>query len=285
MVSESKQLVTAADMNRAYFKALSRTRASLDRLALMVVVLIVCLGISNLGPLSWFTGVPGGEFFSFLSFVNAVVMCMCVGILVISLFRRYTYKHQVLFSVLMAGAALGWVYSLCLLALPLATFSKASGKSGSAALFIVVGGAVVVFVAASLGVQMLLLRHRLRAGHSEKRTLANFVAVSGSNRSRIMWITLAVVAVVPNVLTSGQYLANTLGVVMLIVFACVLPSLPVEFGYLAYMKSKDRGYWEERPPGMPKDQRRRLTRKFILWAAGISVAFVMVWVLATYWHG
>jgi hypothetical protein len=261
MASNSKNPVTAVDMNRNYFKALSATRASLDRLALMMVVLIVCLGISNLGPLGWFAEVPGGEIFSLLSNLNTVIMVVCGAVLLVSALRSVTYRYQVLFSAVMAAAALGWVYSLCLLALPLATFSKALGKSASANLFVVGGIAAVVLVAGSLVVHLVLLRRRLRLGHSEKRTIGNFVAVSGSNRAKIIWITLAAVAVVPNVLTSGQYLVNFFGVLMLIACACVIPSLPVEFAYLAYLKSIDRAYWETRPRSMPNARRRRLTRK------------------------
>lgn len=33
-------------------------------------------------------------------------------------------------------------------------------------------------------------------------------------------------------------------------FLSVLPSLPVEIGYLTYLKSRDKRYWEPRPPKM-----------------------------------
>jgi hypothetical protein len=35
---------------------------------------------------------------------------------------------------------------------------------------------------------------------------------------------------------------------------------------------------------MPKAERRRLTRKVILWAVGIVVAVVLFWVFAKYGH-
>lgn len=50
------------------------------------------------------------------------------------------------------------------------------------------------------------------------------------------------VALVPNIVTQGQYLTNTVGMLALLTFVVVMPSLPVELTYLAYLKSKDREY-------------------------------------------
>jgi hypothetical protein len=275
--------MTVDDANRVYFQTLANTRASLAALPQWAVVIIILLGI-----LSYLFNAPvdvaGHEVLWFVRDVNVVLMGMSAVVFIVSMFRRLVYRFQVNFSIVNAAAALGLVYSVCLLTFPMVTFVKGQGKNYPIVLFVACAISTVAILLGAAAVHVSLLRRRLRVGHSEKRTIGNFVAVSGSNRSKIMWITLVVVVVVPNVLTSGQYFVNFLGAFGLIFLACVMPSLPVEFAYLAYLKSKDRSYWEERPRGMPKAERRRLTRKVLLWAVGIVVAVVLFWVFAKYGH-
>jgi hypothetical protein len=275
--------LSIAEANRSYFWTLANTRASLGMIATLGVPIIILLGGMNFGTLDR-AAFEGYGVIRAVFIVNLVLVGMCALVVIASLFKKLIYQFQVFFSFVSVGIAVVLVYCLCLSGLVLATVFKAGNTSEAMMWFGIGGVATVVLVAGAITVHSLLLRHRLRVGHSEKRTMGNFVAVSGSNRAKIMWITLALVAVIPNVLTRGQYLTNTLGVCGLILFACLTTSLPVEFAYLAYLKSKDRSYWEERPRGMPKAERRRLTRKVILWAVGIVVAVVLFWVFAKYGH-
>ena len=247
MTSKTANQKAIEASNRAYFKALAVTRGSLDRLSLMVVVLIICLAISNVGPLSWFAGSHESEAFAWIITLNLALICMSAPVLVFAPLKALIYRFQVLFSTVLAAMALGWVYCLCLLALPLATFSKAWGKQASADAFVAAGLIAVVLMVGSTVVHALLLRRRLQVGHSKERTGGNFYAVSASNRSKTFWILFGVVAIVPNVLTLGEYLVNSIGGLGLLLLVCVLPSLPVEFAYLAFLKSRDRLYWEKRP--------------------------------------
>jgi len=87
-----------------------------------------------------------------------------------------TFRFQVFFTGAMALlAALGWVYAICFMMLSIA--SMVSGPPGSAVFSLPrltvmgVGGAVVVLVASV--VHVLLLRRRLRDGHSAERTMGN----------------------------------------------------------------------------------------------------------------
>ncbi|WP_158861884.1 hypothetical protein [Leifsonia sp. AG29] len=268
------------DANRTYFQALATSRASLGQLPTLAILILALLG-----ALSYFFNAPsaaqGHQVLWLVRDVNMILIGMSAVVLLISVFRRLLYRFQAMFSTVMAVAALGLVYSVCLLPLPLVTFVETQGereyRSDIFVIFVIAASAILV---GAIVVHALMLRHRLRVGHSEERTIGNFVAVSRSNRSKIVWITFGLVAVVPNVLTSGQYLANSLGAIGLIFFACVTPSLPVEFAYLAYLKSKDRAYWEARPPRLPKDERRRLARKTAMWVFGIAVALALFWVFA-----
>ncbi|QNE37848.1 hypothetical protein F1C12_20340 [Leifsonia shinshuensis] len=272
---------TREDANRAYFQALANSRGSLRQLAALSILNIVLLGI-----LSYFFNPPGGvrghEALWFFRDVNLVLIGLSVVVLILSVFRSLLFRFQAMFSIVMAFGALVMVYSVCLLTLPMVTFIDSNEDEYRAEVFIVSCVVASAIVVSATAVHVIRLRRRLRAGHSEKRTIGNYLAVSKSRRSKILWITFGVIAVVPNLLTSGQYLTNALGAIGLIFFACVLPSLPVEFSYLAYLKLKDRVYWEVRPPRMPAQERRRLTRKVVLWLVGIVVAIAAFWVLAKY---
>lgn len=282
-MTKSTREITVDDANRIYFQTLANTRASLAALPRGPILIIISLGI-----LSYFFNAPadvaGHEILWFVRDVNVVLMGMSAIVFIVSMVRTLVYRFQVTFSIVNAASALGLVYSVCLLTFPMVTFVKGQGTNYPIALFVACAILTMAILLGAAAVHVLLLRRRLRVGHSEKRTIGNFVAVSGSNRSKIMWITLVVAAVLPNVLTSGQYLVNFLGVFGLIFLACVTPSLPVEFAYLAYLKSKDRSYWEVRPRGMPKAERRRLTRKVVLWTVGVVVAAGLFWVFAKYGH-
>ena len=268
---------TISDANRVYFQALAHSRASLGNLRAIPVLVIFLLGVVTFGlnVLSADQGRhvlrPRREPGSDRSERRRADYVHLWGLL---------YRFQVVFSAVLAFMGLVMVYTLCSITLPLVAFLNVSDKDVSAMLFSVGGLVGLIVLVGSIGVHALMLRHRLRVGHSEKRTIGNLVAVSKSNRSKIFWITFGLVTVVPTVLTPGQYLMNYFAAIGLVFFACVTPSLPVEFAYLAYLKSKDRVDWEARPPGLPKEERRRLTRKIVLWVVGIVVALSAFWVFA-----
>lgn len=275
----AKKKLTVAEANRAYFIVLAGTRGSLDTLAVLAILIIFFLGIISVGPLNASSVFSGYTLFSLLSTVHVTLIWLCSGFLILSMFKKLIYRFQAFFSTAMSALAAGLVYCLCLTAVLIAAFVSVREKQLSVMLFHIVGAAAVALVVGATAVHVVLLRRRLRVGHSEARTIGNIVAVSGSNRSKMFWIILAVVAVVPNVLTLGQYLQNSLGVIGLIVFVCVTPSLPVEFAYLAYLKSKDRAYWEARPAPRSKRERLRIAKKAGWWVFGIVAGIALIRVL------
>lgn len=282
-MGKKKEALTVAEANRVYFLALASTRASLERLALLAILIIVVLGILNIGPLNAPSRYNGYEVVSYVVAANVVIIWISAVVLVLSLFKKLIYRFQVFFSTLMAVMAVGLVYSICSLSLPIATLTGARGELFYAVFFNIAGLVTVVLLAGSTVVHVLLLRRRLRVGHSEKRTIGNYVAVSRANISKMLWINFGVVAVVvPNVLTSGKYVQNSVGIIGLIFLACVMTSLPVEYAYLAYLKLNDRVYWETPPRGSSKQERLRVAKKVGLWVFGVAAALVLFWVLAKY---
>ncbi|WP_434318261.1 hypothetical protein [Leifsonia sp. P73] len=141
------------------------------------------------------------------------------------------------------------------------------------ALFPFVGAIGMLYLCGATVVHVLLLRNRLRDGHSDERTWGNLIAASSVYSSKSMWIIFGAATVIPNVLTQGQYVEITLGVILFLLFATVTPSLPVEFTYLAHLKSRDKRYWDERPAKRrrKKGQARAVFKKIALWV-GIFIA-------------
>jgi hypothetical protein len=270
---------TVAEANRVYFLVLANTRGSLSMFPALAGPILFVLVVVNVSPLNAPSTYKGYEVLSFLAGVNVVIIWICAFFLILSMFKKLTYRFQVFSSTVMAGMAVGLVYTICLMTLTIATLHRSRGEQFYATLFNVVGLVAVALVAGATVVHVLLLRRRLRVGHSEKRTIGNYLAVSGSNRSKMFWIIVGAVAVVPNVLTQGQYLTNSFGVLALIFFAFVMPSLQVEFAYLAYLKSKDRVYWEKLPRRSSKKERLGLVRKVVMWVLGIIAAIALIWVL------
>lgn len=281
---ENRERVVA-DANRTYFLALADTRGSLGRLGLLAFVIIVLLGMDTFIGLNALIFWEGARWYLWLFNTHLVVLGLCALFVGVSPFKKLTHRFQTFFSSVMAGLAALLVYSICMMAVALTSFNSVRGEGLVPTVFGVVEVLSVVLLGGATVVHVLLLRRRLRVGHSEKRTMWNHQAVSGSNRSRMYWIIFGVVTVVPTVVTQGRYLMNTFGVLALALFVLVTTSLPVEFTYLAYLKSKDRAYWERLPRltvfgrERLKAERARAARKLVMWVLIVVVGIALMWVL------
>ncbi|MEO7017105.1 MAG: hypothetical protein ABI067_11265, partial [Leifsonia sp.] len=203
-----------------------------------------------------------------LFYGHLVVIALSVLVGVLSLLKGWVFRFQVFASSLTVFfAVIGWVYAVCFLPLGMAStvedpeWSFAGGVMVSGerlALFAVIGS---MYVCGATFVHVLLLRKRLREGHSEKRTMGNYLAASSVYSSKSLWIIFGVAVTGPNVLTGGQYVLVTVGSLGFLLFASVLTSLPVEFGYLTYLKSRDKKYWEQRPPKVVVSRAQKRAQK------------------------
>lgn len=246
-----------AEANRAYFVAFANSRASLGRLPALALLVGFLLLVCNIGPLNAPKEYRGYEALSNLSGANVILIWLCVIVLGLSMFKSLTHRFQIISSAFMTGMAVMLVYALCLLTLPIATLLQARGEPIYAILFDVGGLLTVVLVVCATIVHVVLLRRRLAVGHSERRTIGNFRAVSSSSRWKVFWVACGVALIVPNAVTQGQYVGNTLGAAALIVLAAVMPGLAVECAYLTHLKATDRVYWERLPDAMRQQHRRK----------------------------
>lgn len=194
-----------------------------------------------------------------LFWTHLVVIGLSLLVLLASFFKSWIYRFQTFTTSLMGiFAAIGIVYAACFLGIAWAT-AKDVGENTifdpayfpAAAIFGIayLGGAIVVHI--------LLLRKRLREGHSAARAMGNLAAVSGAYKAKSFWIISGVVAIATiagNTITRGQYTTFTIGTLAFLVFASITPSLPIELAYLTHLKAHDRRYWESRPPKVPKKE-------------------------------
>lgn len=285
VLSENEER-TRETANLDYFLSLANSRASLTALPGMAVVTAALLGLCMIPVTSmvFFSGHHLDLLPLFHAQLWAIGFSILVGVL--SAFKSWVFRFQVFASSLsVLFALIGWVYALCFLALGIASFVNDPAYFGGAMVsrdrLTLLSAVGCLYVCGAVCVHVLLLRKRLREGHSAKRTLGNLVAASSVYSSKSVWIIFGAAVIVPNVLTEGEYVMLTFGILGFLLFASVTTSLPVEFAYLTYLKSRDRKYWEERPPKevIEKAGVVRGLKKFGKWALIVIGAIVVIGIL------
>ena len=263
--------------NRTYFVTFANTRGSLLRVPMMAFVTVFVLGLDTyfLRAMVFYNGY---SMLLPLLYVHLVVIGFSLVVWVLSAFRGWMFRFQVFATNLMGFFATIWVYSLCFMALMV---QSPTGSTFVRERLVVLGVVGLVLVCGAFVVHVVLLRKRLRVGHSAQRTVGNLIAVSRVSRYKTAWITFGVIMVGGNIAARGQYVPMTIGVLGLLVFASVMPSLPVEFAYLAFLKSKDHRYWEKRPPQKVEKQERRSRLRTILKWFLVFIAFNLLMLILT----
>ena len=93
------------------------------------------------------------------------------------------------------------------------------------------------------------LKKQLKIGFSPTRTLGNYSAKSSSYSSNALTI-IFVCFMIGAALTG--YFGVVLGVSVSILFSYAFTQLLTEVGYLLYLKTKSKEYWEDEPEDNPK---------------------------------
>lgn len=92
------------------------------------------------------------------------------------------------------------------------------------------------------------LKKQLKIGFSPTRTLGNYFAKSSSYSSNALMI-IFVCSMIGAALTG--YFGVVLGVSVSILFSYAFTQLLTEVGYLLYLKTKSKEYWEDEPEDNP----------------------------------
>ena len=279
---EAKRERERRKANEQYFLSLADSRASLTSLPMMGLLTAFLMGLVL--PFLWsLVFYAGYQELSLLFYAHLVVIGFSLVVCVVSAFRGWVFRYQVFSSSLTVFFTIVWVYTLCLAAIFMATMDVGVlGDSEFSSTRLETAGVFgSLYVCGAFVVHVLLLRHRLRVGHSQKRMMGNYLAASSVYSSKSLWIIFVFALIVPNFLTGGEYILVTFGGLGFLLFASVCPSLPVEFGYLTYLKARDRKYWEQRPPKVVVERAQKIrtlkkTGKVTLIILGVIVALTIL---------
>ena len=233
-------------LNKDYFQALGSTRASVRMLSLAwsgLFVLSIDLThvyffIKEQFTVDPFSNVP----FLFL----CLLLLLMLGCQIISFSKTFIYKHQ-LFSTAMLFVLINGIHlSLVLMDYILTILTNEVLKNSLIY--------SLIYWLSSIGLFMGLivynaswLKKQLRKGFSDKRTTANYIAFSSVYSKPSLWIILGVTLLGGGLASLSGYYLQTFGIVSNIVFISAFSRLIVEIGYLLYLRSKDKTYWEEGP--------------------------------------
>ena len=233
-------------LNKDYFQALGSTRASVRMLSLAWAGLFVLsidlthgyFFIKEQFTVDPFSNVP----FLFL----CLLLLLMLGCQIMSFSKTFIYKHQ-LFSTAMLFVLINGIHlSLVLMDYILTILTNEVLKNSLIY--------SLIYWLSSIGLFMGLivynaswLKKQLRKGFSEKRTTANYIAFSSVYSKPSLWIILGVTLLGGGLASLSGYYLQTFGIVSNIVFISAFSRLIVEVGYLLYLRSKDKTYWEEGP--------------------------------------
>ena len=233
-------------LNKEYFQALGSTRASVRMLSLAWAGLFV-LSI-DLTHVYFFIK----EQFTVDPFSNVPFLFLCLLLLlmlvcqIMSFSKTFIYKHQ-LFSTAMLFVLINGIHlSLVLMDYILTILTNEVLKNSLIY--------SLIYWLSSIGLFMGLivynaswLKKQLRKGFSDKRTTANYIAFSSVYSKPSLWIIIGVTLLGGGLASLSGYYLQTFGIVSNIVFISAFSRLIVEVGYLLYLRSKDKTYWEEVP--------------------------------------
>ena len=236
--------------NKAYFISLANTRASASMMLISFAGVFVLL-IEILSFYSYYDKIVGVNPFSNWFFDILVSYCLyLIIVFFIPLIGKFAYRRQVLSTTLLLFTYAGMFLSLQVMGL-LIIVSALANKEFEVG-FPKYGFLVIPFlvICTLLGFiyHYFWLKNQLKIGFSPTRTLGNYFAKSSSYSSNALTI-IFVCSMLGAALTG--YFGVVLGVSVSILFSYAFTQLLTEVGYLLYLKTKSKEYWEDEPENNP----------------------------------
>nr|WP_315377688.1 hypothetical protein [uncultured Streptococcus sp.] len=248
MKNEKKMDIEQA--NKVYFQSLANTRASASMMLISFAGVFVLL-IEILSFYSYYDKIVGVNPFSNWFFDILVSYCLyLIIVFFIPLIGKFAYRRQVLSTTLLLLTYIGIFLSLQVMGL-LIIVSALANKEFEVG-FPKYGFLVIPFlvICTLLGFiyHYFWLKKQLKIGFSPTRTLGNYFAKSSSYSSNALTI-IFVCSMIGAALTG--YYGVVLGVSVSILFSYAFTQLLTEVGYLLYLKTKSKEYWEDEPEDNP----------------------------------
>ena len=246
---KNEKKVDIGQANKVYFKSLANTRASSAMMinswtgVFLFAFEILCFYSYDV--------LKGIKPFSHWFFDILVIYCLYhIIAFFLPLMGAFIYRRQVLSTTLLLFTYAGMFLSLQVMVL-LIIVSALANKEFEVG-FPKYGFLVIPFlvICTLLGFiyHYFWLKKQLKIGFSPTRTLGNYFAKSSSYSSNALTI-IFVCSMIGADLTG--YFGVVLGVSVSILFSYAFTQLLTEVGYLLYLKTKSKEYWEDEPEDNP----------------------------------
>ena len=247
---KNEKKIDIEQANKVYFKSLANTRASSAMMinswtgVFLFAFEILCFYSYDVSK--------GIKPFSHWFFDILVVYCLYhIIAFFLPLMGAFIYRRQVLSTTLLLFTYAGMFLSLQVMGL-LIIVSALANKEFEVGFpkygFIVIPFLVICTLLGFI-YHYFWLKKQLKIGFSPTRTLGNYFAKSSSYSSNAL-IIIFVCSMIGAALTG--YFGVVLGVSVSILFSYAFTQLLTEVGYLLYLKTKSKEYWEDEPEDNPK---------------------------------
>ena len=246
---KNEKKVDIKQANKVYFKSLANTRASAAMMinswtgVFLFAFEILCFYSYDVSK--------GIKPFSHWFFDILVIYCLYhIIAFFLPLMGAFIYRTQVLSTTLLLFTYAGMFLSLQVMGL-LIIVSALANKEFEVGFpkygFIVIPFLVICTLLGFI-YHYFWLKKQLKIGFSPTRTLGNYFAKSSSYSSNALTI-IFVCSMIGAALTG--YFGVVLGVSVSILFSYAFTQLLTEVGYLLYLKTKSKEYWEDEPEDNP----------------------------------
>lgn len=215
------------------------------RFQLIVLFFFSIIGlISGRDIHSWYNNTASTILYGMLKFY--VIYAIVLNIYFFLVPQRRVYKHQVANSILLFLtlfielviflAFLFWISNTKVIGYrSYKTYFNATYST----IFLVIIGAVALLATCY---NVFWIRKNIKNGFSEQRNVASYLAFSTIFNSNSIWIIFGVLSII------GLFLKRmifTYALFYALVVVLAFPRLLIEIGYLTYLKTVNKDYWEE----------------------------------------
>ena len=232
--------------NKAYFISLANTRASASMMLISFAGVFVLL-IEILSFYSYYDKIVRVNPFSNWFFDILVSYCLyLIIVFFIPLIGKFAYRRQVLSTTLLLLTYIGIFLSLQIMELLIIVSALANKEFEIGYTKYAVFAVPFVVICTLLGFvyNYFWLKKQLKIGFSPTRTVGNYFTKSNSYSKNRLYIIFACSML--GAILSG-YFGVVLGIALTILFSYAFSQLLTEVGYLLYLKTKSKEYWEDEP--------------------------------------
>lgn len=247
---KNEQKVDVKQANKIYFQSLANTRASASMMLISFAGVFVLL-IEILGFYSYYDKIVGVNPFSNWFFDILVSYCLyLIIVFFIPLIGKFAYRRQVLSTTLLLLTYIGIFLSLQIMELLIIVSALANKEFEIGYTKYAVFAVPFVVICTLLGFvyHYFWLKKQLKIGFSPTRTLGNYFAKSSVYSRNSIYIIFACSML--GAILSGHF-GMMLGISGSILFSYAFTQLLTEVGYLLYLKTKSKEYWEDKPEDNP----------------------------------